>query len=347
MKYLAPQRPNGGVFDVVAFGAKNDGSADATAAFQAAWDAANTYSSANVNAMLLIPPGEYLLQERITAKANVVVSAYGAYIYGGTNFTSGQGNIMVNVTSGSGYAGGTDNVTIMGGIWDAKGQTATTDQTRNIFTVSNCRNWRFLDCTFRNVPTWHAIDANAIDGMEVRGCRFEGFEDTTSGGTRFFSEAIQLDTGTDGTPCKNVRVSDCYMGPAVDGSGLGGFGKLVGSHNPTVANTDFHSAIRVVNNTIIDAQDSGIAFYDTTEAVVANNLIKDAAVYGILFYGNVSGVSNRISVTGNSIEGAGTRSIFFDGASGQEFRNCVVSSNTCEPSPTSTQATIDVDRWIG
>lgn len=330
-------------FSVTRYAADPTGSADSTTAFTNAWADAGSYASTYGAAEVVVPPGKYLIQGRVTMKAGVTMRAYGAYIYGGTDYT-GSGSIMFMDTAGStGYTTGISDVTILGGIYDAKGQNCSTsasgDQNhRDIFCFGNSRNWRFDGCVFRNVPSWHALDVNSVDGLMVTNCRFEGYVDKSSAATRKFSEAIQLDTGSDGTPCLNVTVSGCRMGAALDGSGITtSFGKLVGAHSPSVANTGYHQYIRVIGNHIDIPGDSGVGIYDATDVVIADNHITGSLTDGIHLYGNITGSAARIVVRGNTISEYAIRGISFDGST-NPFVGCVIEGNTLTSSSASAPA---------
>lgn len=293
---VGPQLPNGGVFDVKAFGAKGDGTTDDSSAVNACIAAAGTYASSNGGAVVVFPPAKYKLNSTLTIKANVTYYCYGAYIFSGT-FT----NTMANTASGTGYTAGIDNVKILGGIWDAKAQSAAADAAYNIFTISNCRNWEVRDVTFRNVCSWHALDFNSVDGFVVANCRFEGFRDATTALSRQFSEAVQIDCGGDSTPCINGVIEGCYMGPAVDGSGLGGFGKFTGSH--TAPSSDY-TDIKVIGNTANSPIQVGIQSFHWTRATIANNTVITSA--------NKPGInldtSSQNTITGNVITQSGNGS---------------------------------------
>lgn len=352
MKYVGPQIPNGGQFNVKEYGAKGDGSVDDSAAVTACVDAASAYAVANgTGATVIYPPGKYRQDSTIRVKPNLTFVCYGAYIYNGGTYIAPASEMFDTAETAGGYSGGCDNVIILGGIFDAKGQSCPTstgsedEYHKNVFTISTCRNWRVEDATFRNVPSWHALDFNSVDGVSVINCRFEGFVDKTlSGSGRSFSEAIQLDRGpTPYAPTINVTVSNCYMGAALDGSGLGAFGKLVGTHTNTAGQK--YTNIRVIGNYIDDSLDNGIQGYCWEDSVIQNNIIKSAGGYGILLTQSVDNVTSGISVDGNVIEGYASRGIGFQGDAGTDtynasrtFFGCSITNNILRAPSASLQA---------
>jgi len=317
-----------GVFNVKLYGALGDASTDDTSAFNACISAAETYAASNGMAKVVVPPDSYKINGPVTVKGDITYDFRGAYIFNGNTFSSsGSGWHMFNYTAASGYAG-ESNVTVLGGVFDAKGQNAATwtsggDIAKNIFLIGDGRNYRFESCTFRNVPSYHALDVNGIDGLVVNNCRFEGFTDNNSPSRRSNSEAIQLENGTGGSPCKNVKVTNCYMGPAVDGSGLGGFGRLVGSHTDT--NGTYLSNIVVTGNTIESPLSHGVGFYSVTDSVIANNVITGAGKDGIkLTAGNTSSTNQNFNVTiANNI----IRDCTLAGINLEASKKCVVTGN--------------------
>jgi len=302
---LAPKSSGNEVFNVLSYGAKGDGTTDDTAAFNACITAASTYAASNGGAKVLIPPDSYIINGPVTLKSNITYDFRGAYIANGNTFDISHWH-MFNYTAGASYSGAS-NVTVLGGVFDAKGQNAATwttgnDIAKNLFLLGDGRNYRFDGCTFRNVPSYHAMDVNGIDGLVVNNCRFEGFVDNNSPARRNISESIQLQTSPTGNLTKNVRITNCYMGPAVDGSGLGSFGKLAGSH--TDSNGNYYKNIIVTGNTVESPLQNGFGFYSLQDSVISNNVITGAGRDGIrLTAGNSSttNVNANNVISGNTI----------------------------------------------
>lgn len=347
MKNLSPQGINGGTFDVTAFGALPDGSAAGQAAWNAAITAANTWASTTSQAVLYVPPGRYRIDDTVTIKANVKVMAYGAYVYAGGTWT-GTGATTKQMFNGVGsgtYTGGPHGFEWHGGIIDAKAQNWSTGVDFDIIRAGNCRGLVFKDITFRNVASYHSLDFEAVDGAVVQGCRFEGFDDNSTGGARGFSEAVQIDMDdTDFTGSINIVVVDNYMGPAIDGSGLGSYGCFVGSHTGDTGTV--YSGIRVANNTIDDPGDVGIHTACWFDSTITGNVIT-GGTYGIKAQPAVFSAdqtSQRVTITGNVIKQATNAGMYLNGDPSRELYNYTITGNTVISTNSQSQGAINCDQ---
>lgn len=452
MKHLSPQMPNGGIFDVVAYGADSTGTNDSQPAFQAAATAAQTYASSNKGAVLLIPPGQYKLNStfRIIG-GKVAIYAYGAYIFAGSNndlfrdFTTQDSTYTLNGTG----------LQVLGGIWDCNGQVygSSTGGTLDAagysaFTIACSSDILFRDVTIRNVYNYHGIDINTCDGVMVDGCRFEGFKNNfdwltpvkvattaniaslsglisvngytvvagdrvlvknqttasqngiyvaasgawtratdmaagsngdrkavripatggesykgttyTGAGTtltatswyvstanptvnttsmtwtqvansfnttdRYFSEAVQIDDGDNNIASKSITVNNCYMGPSQDGSGLGSFGKMAGTHTDTSG--QLYLNIKFTNNTSVGSLSNAFQGYSYSDSIIANNVILGSEERGVRMFFNSLNSGPRLSITNNVITNTKLHGIEIDGGASQVFKDVLISGNT-------------------
>lgn len=337
---LSSRMPGDTAFNVLSYGAKPDGTTDNSAAFNACFAAAGTYAASNGGATVVIPPGRYKVIAPVTQEPNCTYYAYGAYVFNGDAFDTANWH-MFNIAAGTGYTGDS-HITWLGGTFDAKGQNCPVSDTnaKNIFLIGQGYNYRFEDVTMRNVASWHAIDSGAINGLIVNRCRFEGWVDKSVSGTaNGTKEAIQIQEGTDETKAKNISITNCYMGPAIDGSGLNAHPVFCGSHTmPT--GTTFDNLV-VSGNLIESAQYAGIRFYGVNNAVIANNVISvgSGTTWGIQLTVsfNQAATSRRVIITGNSISAFGNTGIYVLGqdtnnATAQEYNTCIISDNVIAPS---------------
>jgi putative cofactor-binding repeat protein len=305
-----------GVFNVASYGATHNGASDDYTAIQACIDAAGTYAASHGGAMVVFPPNQYMIgaAERINVYTGVTIWAYGAYIFKGGTPSVG---LLCNFKLTDSFAGYTGNsrIRIYGGIWDGRGQNAASNAGYDTIDFNHCRDIICKDMVIRNGCSDHGLEFNSTDGGVALNCRFEGFVDQTSGLTRQFSEAVQIDCAEsgsstigpfDGTHSKNIIIEGCYSGPAIDGSGLGSYGKLVGSH--TTASGGKYSNIRIIGNVSDGSLDVGIGAYNWCDSVIAYNQVLSANSHGIRLTvpdPSVAGFSvlgSNVAVIGNTID---------------------------------------------
>lgn len=261
-------------YNVCDFGAVGSGSVDDAPEIQAALDAANTAGGGTV----YIPNGTYRIDAELEIKGNnlKILCSPGATIKRGS---SGMQYMLKNFNSSyapTGY-GGRGYITVEGGVWDADGATISAACTVMVFAHASWVTVR--DAHIINVPDWHGIELNSTYAGTVQNCKFFGFRVVTAG--REMSEAVQIDLAQnssglpgigagayDNTPCYNIQVVNCSV--SSNGvSGLGSFGKLVGSH--AAVDTKQHQHIRVIGNFAELLNDYAVAAYNWFDVVIAEN----------------------------------------------------------------------------
>ncbi|MFJ5924567.1 right-handed parallel beta-helix repeat-containing protein [Kitasatospora sp. NPDC092948] len=291
----------GPVVSVRDFGAVGDGSADDTSAFQQAF-------AAGAGATVLIPPGVYLLTKGMLLAAGTTVSAYGARIVRNSAACSAlvhnvNGNIQVPGYSGPG------GLTVLGGTWDMAGAVYTRQTDAMAF--AHARDILVRDCTIVNVPSAHAIELNAVRGVRVVDCVFEGLNTAIEKD----KEAVQITSATsaanlpappyDNTSCADVLISGCTL-RATGTAGYDNFGSLCGDHGGAVGAV--HSGVRVVDNRIEAATAEAIRVSDWSRAVITGNVIESARNAGIDVRSKSPGSPNALAsilIQGNTIDGVG------------------------------------------
>lgn len=271
--------PGSGVFTVS--GAAGNGVTDDTAAVQGALDAARDSGGG----IVVIPAGAvYGVSTFLVVYDDTMVVAHGATIKAIGN--SGLLRNFLGSEMFSGYAGHS-RIQVLGGVWDGNasdGTTGTVTAETDAMNFVHCTDILVRDVIIRNVSSAHALEFNSCDGGCAVNCRFEGFRDNT-GGTRQYSEAVQIDiakTGSssigafDSTPSRNIRIEDCYCGPS---DRLGPFGRFAGSH--TIAAATYYDNIRVTDCTVDGALQEGIRGYGWRRAVIRDNTISGTRLSGI------------------------------------------------------------------
>lgn len=327
-----------GYWDVTDYGVFGDGVTDDAPNLQYCFEQVDGAGGGSV----WIPSGDYLLNSEIKIFPNTDVRcARNAKFIRGSNAMQYIFKNFDDTMAPTGYLGYSD-ISITGGIFDARGQTLTNACTAIVF--AHAKRITIRDVTIRNVPDWHAIELCAISNAIVDGCNFEGFNLVTAG--REISEAVQYDADTssvalpgigagahDGTRCNYIRFTGNRMDNAQDGSGLGYFGKLFGCHNDVSA--AYHSDMIVANNSSAGSLDSAIAIFGTIRAVVSGNTLRDTlgpaaircafdlanAPDNIAIFGNVI---DRFAISAIQVDGTG------DGATSGAFTRVVITGNICD-----------------
>lgn len=315
-----------GAYNAKAYGAKGDNTTNDSPAIQAAMDAAGDAGGG----VVIIPPGNYRLNAQLEPASNTTVIANGAYLW------SGAGNYLLvsNVSGATGFGGG-QNIHVQGGIWDGKAQDAAADAAYNVIGFYHCRNVSVRDAIIRNVASWHGLEFNSSDGCIADNVRFEGFVDTTTAQSRQFSAAIQIDLATNDSTCsKNVTVQNCYVGPAVDGSGNGSFGRGFDSHTDALG--FWYTGIRIVNNVIESTIQEGIQTYSWNDSVVSGNVIKSPGKAGIKVAGNAANDVRNLTITNNVVNSPGENGIYLAPVGTRLITNSTISGNVVDNAGTVT-----------
>lgn len=295
-------------------GAVADGVTDDFSAIQGALNAARDAGGGTV----LIPPGSYACAAALCAYDNTTLYAYGATI----KATGGGGLLHNYANTSESWAGyeGRSNIRILGGTWDGNAGTGPgqTSGLHDVISFNHARNILVQDVTVLNTSQAHALEFNAIYGGRATNCAFLGFADLSSGGTRQFSEALQIDIAVSGstavglfdeTPSKNIEVIGCYSGPS---DTLGPFGRFVGSH--TIRAGVYYDNITVRGNVVEGALSEGIRGYGWRRAVISDNVIRSTGKAGITMTVPDPGTAgyalnpDQIVIANNVIDGPGGES---------------------------------------
>lgn len=160
--------------------------------------------------------------------------------------------------------------------------------------------------------------------------------------SRYFSEAVQIDNGPNAIACKSITVNNCYMGPATDGSGLGSFGKMAGTH--TDSSGQFYTNMRFTGNTSVGSMSNAFQGYSFADSVIANNTILGSSERGIRMFFNTGNSGPRLTISDNIVTDTVLHGIEIDGGTSQRFRDVSITGNVITSTVMVTPATgIHVD----
>ncbi|MEV5911055.1 right-handed parallel beta-helix repeat-containing protein [Streptomyces chartreusis] len=290
-----------------------DGSAADRTKVQAQLDAARDAGGG----IVVVPPGRtYGIDTFLVIYDNTVLWAYGA-----TFKAIGNSGILRNFRSDEVFSGytGHSHITLLGGTYDgnaADGTTGTVTSETDVINFVHAADITVRDVTVLNTSTAHALEFNSVDGGRAINCSFYGFRDNSAGGTRGFSEAVQVDMSRSGsssigafdnTPAKNIRVEGCRFGSS---SRLGKFGRAVGSHTLTAGVV--YDSIKVLDCEIDGTLQDGIYAYGWSRSLIRGNTIRGTG-YSSIRYAIPDPATTAVSPFGvtirdNHCEGAATDS---------------------------------------
>ncbi|MFE3666546.1 right-handed parallel beta-helix repeat-containing protein [Streptomyces sp. NPDC059164] len=303
------------VFDVREHGAVGDGVADDTAAFRHALTLARAVPGGG--ATLLVPPGSYALGESLLLGPGMTVQAHGARLFRTGNTSALIKNYTGGMPEVAAYEGA-GNISVFGGTWDMRGSQFTSTCPAFVFTHAD--GFTVRDVTVLDVPRAHAIELNAVRRARIVDCLFDGvYAGTGTPAVPNRLEAVQITAATsaanlpapafDGTPCADVLITGCVMRNSRSTNAP--YDALCGDHyvapaGAPAAHRRPHRNIRVLANRVESSGAYGVRATDWAQSVIADNTIEAAAITGI-YVSSGSGIPLAdISVTGNTILGAGS-----------------------------------------
>lgn len=261
---------------------------DITAQLNDALEKAGNSASDNYRVRVRVSPGEYYVSSVLHIYSNTILDCTdvtltkkgksGNMIMAGTNEVY-RGIKQYNKSSACAGYNGHKNIVLRGGIW--KGSSSCTS---TIMRMAHVNNLALLDLTVTGGACSHQVEVAAINGFCADNCRFGNFG-TPSAKTN--QEAIQLDipcssqvfknTYLDGTPNKNVEITNCVFENV--NRGVGTHTKLVGA---------YHENILIENNTFTNIREEAIVCFDYYDCIIRGNELVNCGA-GILFqYGRAS-----------------------------------------------------------
>jgi len=233
---------------------------DSTKAIQMALDEAAKLGTKKKRAKVVIPNGTYYIDRTLKIGSNTYLECGSK-----TKILKKSKNCLFMLRGQStGKVGGTkdlSNITIKGGIWDARYIKRNDVSGGALFYFTHINNLEILDLTLRNCYGSHLIEVGAADTVRISGCNLYGYKKVSSWGEK---EAIQLDlphnsdiepdaAPYDDTPCSNV---------VIENNKIHDYGRGIGSHS-AVKNV-YHKNITIRKNKIYNM---------AAEAIYINNYI--------------------------------------------------------------------------
>lgn len=326
-----------------------------TTAFQNALNAVRDAGGGTVT----VPNGKYYIDKSLVIYSDTTLSlSSGAEIirtvydvpmirdYSGT---------QSEVLRGQGY-GYAKNITITGGTWNGNVSGKSFATKEDIMRIYCATNVKISDCTIKGVCGDHHLDFASVDKIIVNNVKLSGFvklstvdysslekgdenqnelnSDTLSSIT---SEAVQFDM-FEGKGCKNVTVSGCTFDGVLSG---------VGNHHEK-GNT---SNIKILNNTFKNVENTCVNLYSFTTTEVSGNTATNVRSFARVYGGSDCTIDNNtistytdtaksnfnmfrvsdkavLTISNNTINGAGLTGIKLDGSSNVSITGNKISKTT-------------------
>lgn len=248
---------------------------DALAGIQRAFDVA-----AASGRIAITPSPHYGLSSAFITRENLHVLAYGTTFH---RVNNGNGMINNYVQGDFWTAGhnGFGNISIMGAVFDAHGDTQTANL--NIATFDHSKNINLRDVTFRRARGHHSLELNAINGGNVDNIIFEGFIPRAGFDGQ---EALQIDCAypgdsglADGTMSKNLNINNITVRPY---GSMGAHHVGVGSH--TAPSGAYYDNIKITNITAIGCKERAVGGFRWRDSTVRDVSIDNPTDIGVRFY---------------------------------------------------------------
>lgn len=274
------------------FGAAGDGISDDAASI-------NSGLSAAVGRSLRLVPGRtYRINSAILIPSNTTLDARGATILRGASIDNMVRNTQDGVTGG--YAAA-ENVAVIGGRW--VGNSAAYPSAFTCMAFGHATGVLVRDAVIEQVASYHHIELNGVDFVDVSGCTFLGGAEQATDNV----EAIQIDAnfGTgqwlwegpaDSTPCNNISIHHCKFKDV---------GAAIGSHSSVTGVS--HTNINISDNVISGVYYLGIRTRNWSHVTISRNRIVGG--YGAILVQSAGGTkTTNVKIENNTISGVGVTS---------------------------------------
>lgn len=226
-----------------------------------------------------IPAGTYLLDKELRVYSNTTIIADPKARLLKNHL---KGGILANdLTHDKGGYNTTENITVMGGIWDSS-RIQNLGKGTEGFRFIHASNVIIKDATLCNVPGGsHLITFGGVKNGSVDNCTLYGYAGNT------LKEAIQIDIVHnnkilpsmqskilvyDDLPCDGISITNCNIYD---------YPRAIGSH--TSVKGVFHKNIVISGNQLHDLSEAAVKAFNYVNLEISNNTIKNAGL-GILAY---------------------------------------------------------------
>lgn len=339
------------------FGAKSG--KDATEAIQKALDKAAKKGTASKRAKVYIPEGTYYISKTLEINSNT-------YLQCDKNTKiikkkkNGKRILYMLRSHKNGKKGkkgynNVKNITVDGGIWDAKFIKFSKETGGSLFFFVHGRNLTFENLTLRNNYGTHLLEMGGVSDVKISNCKMYGFKKSVK---KEEKEAIQLDVchnykvlpdggPFDDTACRNITIenNEIYNYPRAIGSHT--YVKEIYPNNIVVKNNNFHNMgnnavyaynyrnLTVTGNTF-DKVEQAIIFKTVAPKAEQtiykrNKGVKKMSLPGRNF--NLTITDNTIKTTNKSIAKTPEQfGIFVYGSKELPISGCTISGNTIKSS---------------
>lgn len=285
------------------------------------------------------------LDDSATIKRSVYFSdktydeTIGDYVYGPMvkNYAGTE-----DVLDGYGYDYSND-ITIEGGTWngDAGNAGGTASKPANIFQIYCATGVTIQKTKIKSVCGLHHIRLASVQDADIKNVVFSDFvyykwadydglesgaedDGELNAGASITSEALQLDNYSATNVCKNISVTGCTFRNVL--SGVGNHRSKVGGNISKIGATD----IKIANNKFQNVANTCMNLYDFEAVDVSGNTAESVRSFARVYKGKDCVISNntvttftsgnqydvfrisngaKLSITGNTISGAGNTAI--------------------------------------
>lgn len=236
------------------------------------------YAKKHKPATIFVPEGEYHIRKPLVIYDSTTLLLDEAAVLK----RCGKDTLLKNGRRFKLYYGykGNSHIHISGGTFDMNGFKYPYNNTT--MCMGHAEDIQIQNVTFKDVVGGHCLDACGINGLYINNCKFLGFRDLD--GTRFFSEAVQIDIqvpgafpkfgATDGTITKNVIIEHSYFGNS-DTLTMQTWNRAIGSHASRY--DQYYQNIHIRYNTFDGLNQYALTPLKSKDTYIHHNIFKNCA----------------------------------------------------------------------